>query len=152
MKSTDEPLYFDDVEIGNQWETPGRAVTESDVLAFADLSGDHNPLHVDAEFAKSTPFGRQIAHGLYGLSLVAGLASHSPRMKTLSFLKILEWNFLHPIYFGDVVHVQTEALAKEPKARGRRGIITWRRRLINQDGQVVQEGTTQTLVEGRADR
>lgn len=150
MNATDEPLYFDDVEIGDTWQTDGREVAESDVLAFADLTGDHNPLHIDPEFAKATPFGRPIAHGLLGLSLAAGLASRCPRMRTLSLLKVVDWSFLHPIDFGDVVRVQSELLSKDVKARGRRAILTWRRRLLNQHGQIVQEGVTQTLVEGRA--
>jgi acyl dehydratase len=146
----DEPLTFDDVEVGDTWTSPARTITETDVVQFASLTGDFNPLHVDQEFARQTPFGKPIAHGLLGLSYVAGLGSHFPRMATLSFLRILEWNFIKPIHFGDTVHVETEILSKEPKARGRRGEITWKRSLVNQAGEVVQEGRTLTLVAGRA--
>ncbi len=146
----DEPLTFDDVEVGDTWTSPARTITETDVVQFACLTGDLNPLHVDQEFARQTPFGKPIAHGLLGLSYVAGLGSHFPRMATLSFLRILEWNFIKPIHFGDTVHVETEILVKEPKARGRRGEITWKRSLVNQAGEVVQEGRTLTLVAGRA--
>ncbi|MBY0586086.1 MaoC family dehydratase N-terminal domain-containing protein [bacterium] len=146
---SDEPLTFDDVAVGDTWISPARTITEADVVQFACLTGDFNPLHVDHEFARSTPFGQPIAHGLLGLSYVAGLGSHAPRMATLSFLKILEWNFLKPIFFGDTVHVRTEILAMEPKARGRRGEIIWQRELVNQTGDVVQMGRTLTLVAGR---
>jgi acyl dehydratase len=144
-----EPLGFNDVEVGDVWESPARTVTEADVTLFAGLTGDFNPLHVDHEFAKNTPFGRPIAHGLLGLSLAAGLASRAPWMRTAAFLKIQEWSFLQPIHFGDTVHVQTEILAKEAKSRGRRGVVTWRRRLVNQAGVVVQEGITETLVDAK---
>lgn len=145
----DEPLYFDEVEVGDTWTSPSRTITESDVVQFACLTGDFNPLHVDHEFARTTPFGKPIAHGLLGLSFVAGLGMYSPKMATLSFIRILEWNFLHPVYFGDTVHVETEILAKESKARGRRGLIIWRRKLVNQSGDVVQDGRTETLVQSR---
>jgi acyl dehydratase len=140
-------LGFDDVETGHTWVSPSRTVTESDIVNFACLTGDFNPLHVDHEYARQTPFGRPIAHGLLGLSLVAGLGSHSPRMKTIAFVKIAEWSFLRPVFVGDTLHVRTEVIAREPKARGRRGLITWRRSLVNQNGEVVQEGLLQTLVE-----
>jgi acyl dehydratase len=149
-REPDQPLTFDDVAVGDTWTSPARTITETDVVQFACLTGDFNPLHVDREFARSTPFGQPIAHGLLGISYVAGLGSHSPRMATLSFLKILEWNFLQPIFFGDTVHVETEILAMEPKARGRRGEVTWKRSLVNQRGEIVQEGRTLTLVAGRA--
>jgi acyl dehydratase len=148
-KSKHEPLTFDDVEVGCTWDSPARTVTESDVVGFAGLTGDYNPLHVDHEFARGTPFGKPIAHGLLGLSFAAGLASHSPWMRTAAFTRICEWKFLKPIYIGDTVHVHTEVLSKEPKGRGRRGLIVWKRQVINQAGEVVQEGTTETLVECR---
>lgn len=154
MPSSDEAtetplLYFDDVAVGDVWDSPARTVTEADVLAFAELTGDHNPLHTDAQFAAQTPFGRPIMHGLLGLSLVAGLASLHPRMATLSFLRILEWSFLAPVFFGDTVHVRSEVLQMEPKGRGRRGIIVWGKELINSDGAIVQRGQTETLVQAR---
>lgn len=144
-----EALYFNDVAIGETWESPGRTVTETDIVNFAGMTGDYNPLHVDHEFAKNTLFGKPIAHGLLGLSFVAGLGGFSPWMKTAAFLRIVDWKFLKPIFIGDTVHVRTEIVAKEVRGRGRRGLITWKRQLINQVGVVVQEGVTETLVEIR---
>ena len=146
-KTRHEPLTFDDVQVGDCWESPARTVTESDVVGFAGLTGDYNPLHVDHVYAKATPFGRPIAHGMLGLSYSAGLGSYFPWMRTAAFTRILEWKFLSPIHIGDTIHVRTEILSKERKGRGRRGLITWRRQLINQKGEVTQEGITETLVE-----
>jgi len=148
---SEEPLGFDEVEVGQRWRSAARTVTEADVVNFACLTGDFNPLHVDHEYAKQTPFGRPIAHGLLGMALVAGLGSRAPYMKTAAFTRILEWHFLRPIYIGDTVHVETEVVAKEQKGR-RRGLVQWRRQLINQAGEVLQEGVTETLVERRGAR
>lgn len=142
-------LGFQDLAVDDAWESPRRTITEADVAAFAGLSGDFNPLHVDHEAARAGPFGKPVAHGLLGLAIASGLASQAPRVDTLAFLGILDWRFLEPIAFGDTVHVVGRVAALEPKARGRRGIVTWHRRLINQHGTTVQEGRTQTLVRGR---
>jgi acyl dehydratase len=112
---------------------------------FAGLTGDFNPLHMDHEFARQSHFGRPIAHGILGLSLVAGLGSHWPRVRTDAFISIQNWKFLKPVYFGDTVHVLTEVVEKGPRGR-RRGNVCWRRQLINQHGDVVQEGIFETLV------
>ena len=143
-----EPLYFDDVVVGDVWQSPARTVTEADVVNFAGMTGDYNALHVDHEFARKTPFRKPIAHGLLGLSLGAGLGSHSPWMRTVALVRIVDWRFIKPIYIGDTIHVQTEVMAKEPKGR-RRGMIVWKRQLLNQAGVVLQEGNNETLVEIR---
>jgi acyl dehydratase len=144
-----EILAFDDLVVGDEWESPGRTVTEADVVFFASLSGDHNPLHSNYELSESGPFGRPVAHGLLGLAIATGLFSHAPRVDTLAFMAILEWRFLVPIAFGDTIKVVSRVQALEPQVRGRRGVVTWHRHILNQNGQVVQEGRTQTLVRGR---
>jgi acyl dehydratase len=140
------PLCYDDVAVGDQWRSPPRTVQESDVRAFADLTGDRNPLHLDEEFARQTPFGRPIVHGLLGMSLVAGLGSHSPCLDTAVFVRVVDWRFARPLYAGDTVYVQTTVVNKSPPGR-RRGLVTWKRQLINQHDEVVQEGTTETWVQ-----
>jgi acyl dehydratase len=140
------PLCYDDVAVGDQWRSPPRTVQESDVQAFADLTGDRNPLHLDEEFARQTPFGRPIVHGLLGMSLVAGLGSHSPCLDTAVFVRVVDWRFARPLYAGDTVYVKTTVINKSPPGR-RRGLVTWKRQLINQHDEVVQEGTTETWVQ-----
>jgi acyl dehydratase len=143
-------LQFDDLTVGDEWESPRRTITEADVVAFSGISGDFNPLHVDHEAARNGPFGKPVAHGLLGLAVASGLGSSAPRVETLAFLGILNWSFLEPIAFGDTVHVLTRVEALEARARGRRGVVTWHRQLVNQHGKTVQEGRTQTLVKGRS--
>jgi 3-hydroxybutyryl-CoA dehydratase len=143
---------FDDLVVGDEWESPRRTVTETDVVLFAGLSGDFNPLHVDHSAAESNPFGRPVAHGLLGLAIASGLISQAPRVDTLAFLAILEWTFHRPILFGDTIHALSKVEELRPHASGRRGVVTWHRRVINQSGHIVQEGHTQTLVRGRSQK
>lgn len=152
MPRRDTPsLFFEDLAVGDEWESPGRTVTEADVVNFAGLSGDFNTLHMDHEKARQGPFRKPVAHGLLGLSLASGLTSYSPKIETLAFLCILEWKFLQPILLGDTIHVVTRVHDLKPTGRGRRGIVTWYRQLVNQRGETVQEGLTQTLVRNRVD-
>ena len=140
-----EPLYFEEIQVGQQWKSGSRTVTETDVVMFAGLTGDYNPLHVDHEFARTTPFGKPIAHGLLGVSLVAGLGNHAPLVKTEAFVAIREWRFLQPCFIGDTVHVETEVVEVSERGR-RRGSVLWKRRLVHHDGRVLQEGIFESLV------
>jgi acyl dehydratase len=104
---------------------------------------------MDHEFAKSTLFQRPIAHGLLVFSMGSGLGLMFPPMRTLAFLGIREWHFREPVFIGDTLHIKTRVLEKEERSRGRRGVVTWQRQILNQDHKIVQEGITVTMVEGR---
>ena len=150
MAFTNLHLFFDDVEVGQEWESLGRTVTEADIVNFAGLSGDFNPIHVDHEFAKTTSFRRPVAHGLLIWAIGSGLSLNAPPMRTFAFLSIRDWVFSGPVFVGDTIRMRCKVIEKQARARGRRGIITWQRQVVNQEGKVVQEGVTLTLVEGRA--
>ncbi|MFL5244361.1 MAG: MaoC/PaaZ C-terminal domain-containing protein [Gemmataceae bacterium] len=150
MSFTGLHLYFDDVEVGQEWTSLGRTISEADIVNFAGLSGDFNPIHLDHEFARTTPFRRPIAHGLLIQAIGSGLGLYSPPMRTLAIMEIREWRFLEPVFIGDTIRIRTKVGAKEPRARGKRGVLTWQRRIVNQNEKIVQEGITQTLVQGRA--
>jgi acyl dehydratase len=149
MSFTAQHLYADDVAVGQEWLSLGRTLTEADIVNFAGLSGDFNPIHLDHHFARGTPFHRPIAHGLLVLSIASGLALYIPPMRTLAFVGIRDWQFKGPVFIGDTLRVRTRVQEKEMRARGRRAVITWYRHIINQEDKVVQEGVTQTIVEGR---
>lgn len=150
MSFTSNHLYFDDVEIGQEWKSPGRTITETDIVNFAGLSGDFNPIHMDHQFAASTPFRRPIAHGLLIFSIASGLGLFAPPMRTLAILAIKEWYFRDPVFPGDTIHVVSKVLDKQVRGRGRRGEISWQRQIFKQDGKLAMEGVSLTLVEGRA--
>jgi len=152
MDFTSTHLYFDDVQVGQEWESLGRTVTEADIVNFAGLSGDFNPIHMDHEFAGRTNFRKPIAHGLLILAMGSGLGMMFPAMRTLAFIAIKEWNFLLPVFIGDTIRVRARVLSIEPRSRGRRGVITWERTIVNQEGKPVEQGISITLVEGRGGR
>ncbi len=147
-RSTDtEPLYLEDMKIGDRWLSAWREITSRDVASFAALTGDHDPLH--RQDADESPFGEPVAHGLLGLSVLAGLSSEQPNAATLALVSISDWRFEAPIFFGDRVQVLTEV--QEIQQHGRRaGRVTWRRQLLNQHGRVVQRGCFISLVASRA--
>jgi acyl dehydratase len=145
-------LAHQDLSPGDEWEGPARTITEADITHFAGLSGDFNPIHLDHEAARQGPFGRPVAHGLLGLAVASGLASHSPRVDTLALLAIQEWKFLEPIFIGDTLTLVSRVVSVEPHSRGRRAEVTWQRRLVNQGGATVQEGLTRTLVRGNSSK
>src|SRR2546423_11697717 len=118
MAFTDSHLYFEDVAVGQEWESQGRTLTEADVVNFAGLSGDFNPIHTDHEFARTTPFRRPIAHGLLVFSVSSGLGLFAPPMRTLVVLGVREWHFREPVFAGDTIRVSTRVLDKEVRGRG----------------------------------
>lgn len=141
----DSPLFFEDINVGQSWTSPRRTVTEADVVNFATMTGDFNPLHVDYDYASKTPYRQPIAHGLLGLSWVAGLGSYFPNVNTVAFTAVRNWEFVRPLFFGDTVFVKTSCQEKAPSGR-RNGKVVWERQLINQSQQVVQQGSFETLV------
>jgi acyl dehydratase len=114
-------VYFEEFEVGQRFQTVSRTITESDVVTFAGLSGDFNQLHTDEEFAKNTPYGRRIAHGLLGMAIASGLTMRSGVLEgtALAFREINTWKFSNPIFLGDTIHVDLEV--KETKSLPRLG-------------------------------
>src|SRR5207249_7670140 len=108
MSFTNMHLFFDDVEVGQEWESCARTITEGDIIHYAGLSGDFNPIHVDHEFAKTTPFRRPIAHGLLVLGIGSGLGTMAPPMRTLAFLALREWHFRAAVFIGDTIRIRTK--------------------------------------------
>jgi len=142
-----EPVvYFEDIQLGEQYTSPGRTVTEADLVIFAGLSGDYNVLHTDAEHMKASLFGERIAHGLLGLSIQQGLLDRVVPGQAVGPLAAVKWKFKGPIKIGDTIHVEARVSAKKDGEQPRVGLITLERRVVNQRGEVVQEGETDHLV------
>jgi acyl dehydratase len=142
--------YFEDIQIGDEYVSPGRTVTEADIVAFAGLSGDYNVLHTDAEYMKTSIFGERIAHGLLGLSISSGLGARAVvrPFATIAFLG-LRWRFKGPIKIGDTIKVRMRVSEKKETSKPDRGIITVQRSVLNQRGELVQEGDTELMIERR---
>lgn len=144
-------LYFDDVEVGATYSGPSRTITEADVVGFAQLTGDWNPIHTDVEFAKASPYGERLAHGLLGLSFAIGLLDRTGIFSgsTIANLGIEEWKFVGPIKIGDTITFRLTIIDKRLASDGERGIVHRRFEIINQRGQVVQTGRSPVMVKIR---
>ncbi|MBW8012384.1 MAG: dehydratase [Chloroflexi bacterium] len=134
-------MFFDDFEIGATFISQARTVTEADVVAFAGISGDFNPLHTDAEFAKNTPFGERIAHGLLVFSFATGMANWTGIFEgtTLALMEQIV-RYKGAVKFGDTVHLEMEVVEKKPTSKPERGVVKFATRVLNQNDEVVQDG------------
>jgi len=146
----DDRRFFEEILVGEEYVSPGRTVTEADIVLFAGLSGDYNVLHTDAEFMKSSIFGERIAHGLLGLSIQAGLLSRGMRPYAILAFLGLRWKFKGPIRIGDTIKVKAKVIAKRETSKPGQGIVTLERQVQNQKGEVVQEGETDLMVARRS--
>lgn len=142
-----QSLYFDDLELNAEYQSVARTITQTDLTTFAGFSGDFNPIHIDHEFAKTTPYRRPVVHGFAVFSIASGLGTQSPSTRTVALLRVADWTFTAPVFVGDTIHLLSRVHEKTLKGRGRRGEVVWHRRILNQDGRVVQEGYMVTLVE-----
>ena len=145
-------MYFEDFEVGAKFVTAGRTVTESDVMTFAGLSGDMNPLHVDREFARDTVFGEPVAHGLLVLSIASGLGIQTGIFSgtNLALLGLEEWSFLGAVKFGDTIHMESTVLSTRRTSKGDRGVVRIGQEISNQRGEVVQKGVFASLMAARS--
>ena len=141
-------LYFEEFEVGQKISSPGRTITESDIVRFAGLSGDYMQIHTDDEFAKSTPFGKRIAHGLLIMAIASGLAARTGVLEgtVLAFREIKNWKFIKTVFIGDTVHVEMEVLSTKEMKRIGAGAVIIELRVKNQADEVVMKGEWNTLV------
>ena len=142
-------LFFEDFHDGQEFTGPGRTISESDILRFAGLSGDFNPIHIDAEFAKNSYFGERIAHGLLVLSIASGLLHDLGIIAgSVAAFTSLEWKLKGPVKIGDTVRGQF----KVAKTRGLKdqGFVIFEAKVANQRREVVQEGQWTMLVKKKA--
>lgn len=141
-------MYFEEYEVGQKIRTEGRTVTEADVVNFAGLSGDFNPMHTDAAYAATTPFEQRVAHGALIFAIATGLAYRLRILEgtVLSFRAINEWKFSAPVFFGDTISCELEVAALKATAKLGGGIVTLTVRVYNQDDKLVQKGSWAVLV------
>lgn len=140
MSARRQGMTFDQLAVGDKFVSPRRTVTEADVVGFAGLSGDYNPLHTDAEFAKATPFGERIAHGMLVASIGTGLGNQMGVLEgtTLALMEQLI-RYKGPVKFGDTVHVELIVKEKRETSKPDRGVVIFDVPVLNQRGEVVIE-------------
>lgn len=143
--------YFEEFQVGEKVTTQSRRVTDADIMSFAALTGDDNRIHTDAEFSRSGPFGKRIAHGLLGLSLASGLLWQTGILDStvIAFREVNEWKFVKPVFIDDVLHAQLESLETKALPRIGGGSVVVGVELMNQDNEVCMKGKWTLLVMSR---
>jgi len=134
--------YYEDLQVGEEYESPARTITEADIVNFAALSGDWSPVHCDEEYCKKTPYKTRIAHGLLGLAIAEGLKFRLPEFTNARYVASLYWNykFTGPILIGDTIRVRVRIQSKRETKKPDRGIVVEYVTMLNQRDEVVQEG------------
>ena len=134
-------LTFDQFEMGAVYPSQARTVTEADVANFAGLSGDFNPLHTDAEFAKTTPMGERIAHGVLILAMATGMANWMGIFEgtTIALMEQVT-RYKGAVKFGDTIRLEMEVIEKKPTSKPDKGVVKFAVRVKNQRDENVVEG------------
>ncbi len=134
-------LTFEEFDVGARYTSQARTVTEADVVSFAGLSGDFNPLHTDAEFGKSTPFGERIAHGMLVVAMATGMSNWTGVFEGTT-IDLMEQviRYKRAVMFGDTVHLELEVLDKKETSKPDRGVVRFTTQVLNQRDEVVIDG------------
>ena len=141
---------YDDLFVGMRFRSPGRTISDADLMGFAGLTGDHSELHTSDVYAQASQFGRKVAHGMMGLAYAHGLMwarTGELRETAIAFLGIDGWRFVGPIFVGDTIFVDYElAELRDSRSRPTQAIATFEVRVVKQDGSLVQQGRKALLV------
>jgi acyl dehydratase len=142
--------HWDDARDGDACTSPDYLVTKARILAYADLTGDHTPVHVDEDYARASHFGGIVAHGLFGLSIADGLKTRSDYRFLPGMSLGWTWDFLLPIRVDDRLHVRFSVTGlRASRSRPGWGIVLLPSELVNQRGEVVQKGEHRLMVPRR---
>ncbi|GAB7538300.1 MaoC/PaaZ C-terminal domain-containing protein [Burkholderia sp. 22PA0099] len=140
---------FDDLYVGMTFRSPGRTITDADLVGFAGLTGDFSELHTSDVYAKHSQFGRRVAHGMLGLAYAHGLMwarTGELRETAIAFLGINDWKFAAPLFVGDTMFVNyTIRELRDSKSKPTQAVALFDVEVVNQSGEVVQRGTKALL-------
>ncbi len=129
-----------DLKIGDTFST-AREVTDELVRKFAEVSGDYNPIHLDEEFAKTTRFGRRIAHGMLSGAFISAVLGYEFKERKIVYLS-QTMKFTAPVYLGDTV----TATATVTNIRADKGIVTLETTCTNQNGETLVKGEAVVMI------
>lgn len=140
--------YLSEFSVGERFTTLSRTVTETDVVLFAGITGDNNPIHTDKDYAESLPFKSRIAHGLLGAGIATGLWGRMGLVDGSAIAALsTEWSFVGAIKVGDTIHCEVEVLeTKRSSSKPDRGILNIGYKIINQNNQICQTGSMATMM------
>ncbi len=144
------PLFYEDFNLSVKLVSGKRTITAADIDAFAALSWDDNPLHMDETYAATTQYGERIAHGLLGLAVISGLAWQLGCLNdSLEAFTDLKWRYHAPVKIGDTLYAKVDFRQKRPMADFAGGFVVLDVTVLNQREEIVQKGTWTTLVRSR---
>ena len=144
--------YLNDYVIGEEYVSPSRTITETDVVMFAALTGDYNEIHTSVEVAKNNNFGQRVVHGLLCLSISHGLLFRLGLLdqSAIAFLAVDDWRFKAPVFIGDTIHARFKVLEIIPSSKDPcRGVLRLLTQVVKQDGTVAQEGVKTLMMKKR---
>jgi 3-hydroxybutyryl-CoA dehydratase len=134
---------FGELAVGDRFVTAGRAVSEEDILQFADLTGDAHPQHVDPDWAAGSRFGEQIAHGLLVLSFAVGLLPLDPE-RVVALRRLGDAVFKQPVKIGDALHVEGD-ISRTQELDAEHGLVEARLRIMNQHGRLAVRASVELV-------
>jgi acyl dehydratase len=142
--------YYEDLEVGTEWNSPRRTITEADIVLFTAVTGDNNPVHTDEEFAKNTVFGGRILHGPAVFAIATGLESRLGIKEgtAVAFLG-MTWDMRGPVKIGDTIHVYERVASRRETKKPGIGIVNFYVSVKNQRDEVVQEGEWKVMMHCR---
>lgn len=140
-------MWFDEFQVGQAFISPGRTITEADIVNFAALSGDWNPIHTDAVYARRTPFRQRVAHGMLLQAVVTGLGMRLGIFDgTIAALTDMTIHWKSPCFIGDTIRLHLQVSEVDPEPSKRSGFVEFVATIQNQDGKVLVEGDWRTLM------
>jgi 3-hydroxybutyryl-CoA dehydratase len=143
-------IYYEDFAVGQEWTTPSRTITEGEVTLFAMLSGDWDEIHTSEEYArKASAYKTRIAHGLLGLAITEGMKKRIPAFAETRYVASIgySWKFTGPLLIGDTIHLKIRITKmRESQSKPDRGLIWESFQMVNQRGEVVQEGEHSLMI------
>jgi acyl dehydratase len=149
---TMQGLWFEEFTEGVTFESRGRTITEADIVAFAGISGDFNPMHTDAEYAKGTQFGARIAHGALVFSVATGLLYQLNLLEgTVIAFTGFEMKLRAPVYIGDTIRIVGKVTGSRRMAAAGGGFVTFDIRIMNQKGEATQKGELTIMIRSKPD-
>ena len=145
-------LYWEEWEVGREFKSAARTVTEADLVIYAGLSGDYNPLHTDEEYCKTTDFGTRIAHGPLIYAIAAGLVfrMHLYDDTLIAFLGFENLKFTKPVKIGDTIHAHLKVTERRETSRADRGVMKRQLQVLNQRGEVVLDAIQAFLLKRKS--
>ena len=144
-------VHLEDIEVGLELVSEARTITAADISAFAELTGDNNPLHLDpVSVDGASPYDAPIAHGLLITSISSGQSTSADDWSLGIYLEATR-RFVAPVHADDAIRtVSTVTEVRRSRSKPDRGVVTMHVRVLNQRGERVQEGTDVVLVGARA--